>query len=263
MLHVTAVRGHQTNRNNTPSTPRIGDASFLVPARRDEPELLDLGEGTPAEVRASLYEVWRMNRLFGGVRALNLHLLPRLRQASTPHADPVTVVDIGTGAAHYPAFLLRWAAKTGVQLRVYGLDCAPRNLEIAREQVAPSSLLLADALALPFAACSVDYFVSSLCLHHFPPRTVVALLREMYRLSYRGLVMSDIMRGTLPLAAFRAAQPFVSRSELTRRDGVTSIRRAYTPAELLELAHAAGLKNARVYRHPLWRMTLVADKRRV
>jgi hypothetical protein len=58
-------------------------------------------------------------------------------------------------------------------------------------------------------------------------------------------------------------QPVFARHELTRRDGITSIRRAYTPDELLQIARDAGLHHARVYRHFPWRMTLVAEKRDV
>ena len=93
--------------------------------------------------------------------------------------------------------------------------------------------------------------------------TVARLLRETYRVARRGIVMSDITRGDLSLAAFRLVQPMFARHELTRRDGITSIRRAYTSGELLQIARDAGLNHARVYQHFPWRMTLVAHKRDV
>ncbi|MBC7592099.1 MAG: hypothetical protein H7226_13795, partial [Salinibacterium sp.] len=44
--------------------------------------------------------------------------------------------------------------------------------------------------------------------------------------------------------------PVVPRNPLTRFDGPVSVLRAYTPDELLELMHAAGLT-------PRWRATLL------
>jgi hypothetical protein len=102
--------------------------------------------------------------------------------------------------------------------------------------------------------------MSSLFLHHLPPDQVKKLLAQAFRLAHKGIIMSDLTRGRLPMIAFRLGQPVFARNFLTRQDGMTSIRRAYTPAELLHLAQAAGLTNARVYRHPGWRMTLVVDK---
>jgi hypothetical protein len=72
--------------------------------------------------------------------------------------------------------------------------------------------------------------------------------------------MSDIVRGRLPQIAFKIGQPVFARSYLTQHDGMVSIQRAYTPDELLQLAQAAEISNARVYQHFPWRMTLVGEK---
>ena len=61
-------------------TSNIGAASFLIPARKDQSELLDQNMGTMGDVRANLMEMWRINRYFGGIEALTSHLYPLLRQ---------------------------------------------------------------------------------------------------------------------------------------------------------------------------------------
>jgi hypothetical protein len=75
----------------------------------------------------------------------------------------------------------------------------------------------------------------------------------------RGVIMSDLARGWLPLAAFKLVQPIFARHPFTRHDGALSIRRAYTAAELRALAGAAGLRAARVHTHWPWRLTLVSE----
>jgi ubiquinone/menaquinone biosynthesis C-methylase UbiE len=277
---------------------RIGDAGFLVPERVDVVELLDQGAGTLEDVRVNLDEMWRLGALLGGLRGLTSHLLPMLRdekqrkdltfeesseanhRAHREHrgtqriisqnefatSETVTVADLGTGGGRLPVYLAKWARRNGLKMRVLGLDLSARNLSVAQENVGDSpdiQLLRGDVLALPFAAGSVDVFTSSLFLHHFAPDTLTKVLRDAYRIARRGIVMNDITRGALPLAAFRLVQPVFARHELTRRDGITSIRRAYTPDELLQIAREAGLNHARVYRHFPWRMTLVAEKRDV
>ena len=73
--------------------------------------------------------------------------------------------------------------------------------------------------------------------------------------------MSDLVRGWLPYVAYQLIQPTFARHPMTRKDGALSIRRAYTPEELRQLALRAGLPNPRVFTHFPWRMTLVVEKK--
>jgi ubiquinone/menaquinone biosynthesis C-methylase UbiE len=234
----------------------IGSPSFLVPARIDQTELLDQGEGSLEDVRANLEEMWRLNQAFSGVRSVTRYLQPQ-------HNHPMRIVDLGTGSGKLALHLMQWAQRRHVEMHVYPLDLSPRNLSVAQDNIASHEgvhLLRANALELPFAAGRIDYYISSLFMHHLPPDVLISLLRETYRLAHRGIIMSDIVRGTLPLAAFRLVQPVFARHYLTRHDGILSIKRAYTSTELAEMARAAGIENAHVHSHFPWRMTLVADK---
>ncbi len=234
-----------------------GGRSWELPRVEDE-ELLDQGRGTPADVRANLAEMWRINHVLGGMHAVTAHLYPRLIASGGG-----TVADLGAGSAHLTAAVAQWARSRGIGAQVIGVDWADRNLTVARERNVPApqiALLQADAARLPFRAGSVDFVMSSLFMHHFAPDQLVALLRDAYACTRRALIMSDLVRGWLPLAAFRLVQPVFARHYLTRHDGALSVRRAYTPAELREIAARAGLVNARVYTHWPWRMTLVVDR---
>lgn len=238
----------------------IGKASLLRPKRIDQAEMLDLNAGSLDDVRANLREMWRINQWLGGLGALTTHLLPMLAGKSQS-----SVLDLGTGGAEIPVFLTKWAAKQGIQLQVLGVDWSARNLIAAGENIAGNTaiqLLRADALNLPLAESSIDVVISSLFLHHFAPHEVITLLRKAFQASRRGIVMSDLVRGYLPLMAFKLITPIFARNWLTKHDGVVSIYRAYTPDELLRLAQAAGLTHARVHTHFPWRMTLIAEKSR-
>lgn len=231
----------------------------FVPYRIEEEELLDLGLGSLADVADNLSEMQRINDLLGGTRALTQHIHPRLLAAKQPY----TLLDVGTGAAGFPLRLTRWANRNGVSLKVIALDWSERNLRVAQSWIngtSDISLIRADALYLPAAQAKFDYVISSLFLHHLQPEQAIRLLGQAFQTSRCGLVMSDLVRGWLPYYAFKLVQPVLARSYLTRHDGELSIRRAYTPHELLELARAAGLRQAKVFAHWPWRMTLVVDK---
>ena len=46
---------------------------------------------------------------------------------------------------------------------------------------------------------------------------------------------------------------------VTRHDGPLSVRRAFTPDELLRLGHRAGLRGPRIHRHLFYRLVLCAE----
>lgn len=236
----------------------ISDQIWHLP-RLDQPELLDLGAGTPQDVAANLAEMWRINRVLGGFHALTRHLYPRLAAAE----GPLTVVDLGTGSADIPAAIARWAQARQLKITVLGVDWAARNLAVASQRTQRTQdlhLVRADAARLPLKSDTADYILSSLFLHHFNPDDVVGLLHTSYAAARRGIIMSDLVRGRIPLTAFRLIQPVFARNYLTRHDGALSVRRAYTPEEMRALADAAGLPHAQITSHWPWRVTLVADK---
>ena len=99
----------------------------------------------------------------------------------------------------------------------------------------PFPILRADAIhdGLPPA----DVAFSMLVAHHLAPGEVAALIRNVGR-SCRRFILLDLVRHRLPLALFRLfVSPLVS--PITSTDGCASIRRAYTPAELSQIAREA------------------------
>jgi len=206
-------------------------------------ELLDGESLDPADLRLNLREMAMLNRLSGGLSASRRGIACLLNGAAE-----ATVLDVGTGSGDLPAALVR---RNGARLRVIAIDIRPEVLVVAQARVGALpmvELLEADARHLPLADGSVDVAHASLLLHHLDPGEAVAALREMRRVARRGVVINDLRRGALALAVTAAAVVALTRGRYTRHDGVMSARRAYTLAELDDLAAAAGM-------HAAWRST--------
>ncbi len=222
---------------------------MLTPARRDGTEILD-GDGLdPRIVQRSMGDVARANALFGGASALLAELEPTLR--SLP---PVaTLLDIGTGLGDIPAQARNRAKARGVELRTVGLDIAPELAAASVEKV--DAAVCADALRLPFADDSIDVVTCSQVLHHFPGTSGTELLREMNRVARVRVVVSDLRRSWTAAGGLWVASFLLFFHPISRHDGVVSVLRGFTPAELERFVNQSVGANARASRRFAFRVT--------
>ena len=90
-------------------------ADALAPSRRRGIELLDDPSADPALATRSLQDVARSNRWFGGASAVIAELVPVLALARDQR-EPLTLLDVGTGAGDIPELARRVAERAGVRL---------------------------------------------------------------------------------------------------------------------------------------------------
>jgi ubiquinone/menaquinone biosynthesis C-methylase UbiE len=235
-----------------------GRALFALPARSDALELLDEEHHDPAELAANLRDIRRVNQLLGGTSTTLRHL-PEL-VAGMPPSEPVTILDLATGSGDIPIALTKWAAKHDRKVTIVASDYSQDILDLAREQIAGHpdiSLAQYDARAVPLPDDQFDIVLCALSLHHFAPDDAVQVLREMNRLARVGFILNDLRRGRLGYASAWIAAGVTTRNRLTRNDAPLSVRRAYTPDELKELLHRAGIDDATISTHRWFRMAAV------
>jgi len=192
-----------------------------------DPEIID-DPNLPEETLTLVYkDLIRTHRFLGNIRALLLELgrqTQPLRQ----------VLDIGCGRGELLLEIQRKMSveTVGVELRV------PRTFSEIR-------VMQADAVRDPLPACDVALAVC--VVHHLTDERVVELIRNVGR-SCKRFVILDLVRHPLPLLLFRCfVAPFIHW--INAADGVSSIRRSYTPTELESLVRRALRGSLGTYRH--------------
>jgi len=211
--------------------------AFLVPPRRPSRERLDDPGLSAAEMRLSLADLRMVNRRWGASRAIERHL--RSRVASWPDAR-VAVLDVGAGSGDVSLRLRRSLSRAGLRATVVALDRQWRHLAAGRSLGGgtPPLPVAADAFALPFPDGAFDFAVSTLFLHHFSPEENRRLLAEFRRVSRRGFAALDLRRHRIPELFVSLAGRVLFRTRISVEDGAASVRQAYTPEEVLEVARA-------------------------
>jgi len=230
--------------------------------RWEAEELLDQAGHDPAELTANLQDIRTVNRLAGGVATVLRHLPGLLSQI--PHGRPVEILDLATGCGDIPLSLATWADRQYRPLHLTVTDRSPEILAEARRTLAGMpgvTFAVCDARAVPMPDRSFDVVLCSLSLHHFAPGEAVQVLREMDRLARTGFILNDIRRCLAGFVAAWGASRVATRNRLTRQDMPLSVLRAYTPNELRSLLRQAGIHDAAVTTHPLFRMAAVHRQR--
>jgi len=184
--------------------------------RVDGTELLE-DPSLPEDVVANAYrDLARTQRLLGNTRAVFRRLSkdPGIRR----------VLDIGCGQG---ALLEQIHRRLGVDVVGFDLRPAPPSGTIP--------ILTGNAAVDPLP--SADVAISVCLVHHLSEADVVSMIRNVSK-SCRRLIVLDLVRHWIPLALFRVfMSPFLHH--INAADGITSIKRAYTPRELRNMVEEA------------------------
>lgn len=224
-------------------------------ARSTQLELLDRAHHDQAELRRNLREMAMLNRLPGGIGD-SLRMVGWLLDGPGADRADASVLDVGVGSGDF----VRAMRRREPSIRLTGIELHPEVLDVARRNLADTNhvtLMAGDALAIPMGDGEVDVAHASLLLHHLDPEQAVVALAEMRRVARRGVVINDLRRGRLAFVLTALTVLGLSRARYTRHDGVLSARRAYTLAELDDLAGSAGLRRLRRTAAAMPRVTTV------
>ncbi|MEX2571522.1 MAG: methyltransferase domain-containing protein [Gemmatimonadota bacterium] len=230
-------------------------------SRERRPELMDQPDADSGELAKSLHDLARVNRWLGGASTATRLVLDLARNISE---QPVTILDVGTGGADIPRKLIREARRVGLAVRILATDLHPATVAMAARATANSpeiAVQRADALDLPFTDAEFHFVTCCTTLHHFDRVEALQALREMDRVARYGVVVTDLARSRAALLGARLLAGTLWRDHpITRHDGPASVRAAFTPAELAELAEAVVGAAGRVRTHPPFRLSLVIDR---
>jgi len=203
-------------------------------------EMMDRPQPVSQDLERDLERLRQLNRWFGSYRLVSTFM----RRWVMPGAQ-MRVVDLATGSGDIPRLLVDRARKIGAQIKIDAVDQQPATLEIARRLSAGyPEISYHEANVLEWHnPLGYDMALCSLALHHFSEDDAVKLLRRCRDLSKRFVLVSDLRRGLLLQAGVYMLTAVIFREPMTRFDARLSAERAFSFAEMRELAMQAAWKN--------------------
>jgi 2-polyprenyl-3-methyl-5-hydroxy-6-metoxy-1,4-benzoquinol methylase len=155
------------------------------------------------------------------------------------------LADLGAGGCDIDRWLIRRCRRAGLRLTIRAIERDPRIRRYAAAANAgfpEIELVAADALD-DAAWGAPDFVFANHLLHHLADDDIVTLLRRLAD-SGAGFALSDIARSRWAPPLFAMAVAPFFRGSFVLEDGLTSIRRGFTRADLRELTARAGLADA-------------------
>jgi SAM-dependent methyltransferase len=212
--------------------------------------LLDTDSGTTDEIAASLADLERIARWFGGASTLAA-LIARVAERSGSRY--LSVLDVGAGSGDLMRLARERLRPRGIELAVTLLDRSAAHLTQKSSAVA----LAGDALALPFREISFDLVACSTFAHHLEPNEIILFVNRALAIAKEAVLINDLRRSAAHLALVYMGFPLF-RSRLTRHDGPASVRRAYTVEEMRGILQQTAAARIEISNHYLYRMGAIA-----
>jgi 2-polyprenyl-3-methyl-5-hydroxy-6-metoxy-1,4-benzoquinol methylase len=175
------------------------------------------------------------------------------------HGLALRVLDLASGGGDIAVSLARKAVRCGIELDIVGVDVSQTAVEYARDKARDWCRVRFEQLdvindKLPEG---FDVIVTSLFTHHLDPPEVVQLLAKMQQSARKLVLVNDLVRTRLGLAAVYAGTRLLSKSPIVRFDGPASVKAAFTTQEFRNMALQAGLTGCRVVQCPPARQMLI------
>lgn len=231
----------------------------MFQTRSEQLELIDTGDYTAEEYDGFLREIRLVNRFMGDAWSLKKTLLREIENTSL---KKFSLLDLGAGSGELLRVCAEFARDKKIRAELFGLELNARSAAAILQESKQFENIFsvrADALRLPFADGAFDYTICSLFTHHFSDANIVAILREMRRVSRRKIYVIDLHRHAVAYYFYTTVGKLFLHNRLVRRDGALSILRSFKPRELLALGEKAGLKKISVARHFPYRLVLAID----
>ncbi|MGO3147830.1 MAG: methyltransferase domain-containing protein [Leucobacter sp.] len=197
-------------------------------------ELMDDPDCDPQRLRRTLKRFTLINRVVshwdGAYRS---HLQPVLA-GLVPRGRPVRLLDIGCGGGDVLRRIVQHARSDGIDVVALGIDPDSNAIEVANRKSTTHGVIFRETTSgtLVREGERFDIVVSNHLLHHLTAAEFDAVVADSEMLSTSLCVHSDIARSRLAFATYAAAAAPFSPGTFAYVDGLRSIRRSYTSAEL-------------------------------
>ena len=204
--------------------------------RSNATEIMDDFEMEGALLRDTLDKLGTINKWLGGNR-VTLNGITSLLKGK-PKTQTYRIVDLGCGHGDMLRLVAQLGRKKGYTFQLVGVDANADTIAYAKVlsvDYPEISYRKEDIFSETFQKQHYDITLATLFLHHFKTEALEALLKNSCQQSAIGIVVNDLHRSAVAYGLFKIIGLGIS-NEMIRKDGLTSILRAFKRKDLEALS---------------------------
>ncbi|WP_299537092.1 methyltransferase domain-containing protein [Ulvibacterium sp.] len=204
--------------------------------RSREAELMDDPKVSPQTLKEVLQDINRANRILGGNKG-TIRAVAQL--VSQNPKESYSVLDMGCGDGAMLREVVFFFRRIGKSVKCLGIDLNGNALQIARKaslDFPEITYLERDIMDSDTQGLACDILITTLTLHHFYDEQIPAILKRFSTLAHIGVVINDLQRSPLAYSLFKMFSLIFIHSAIAKNDGLVSIERGFTKAELMQFS---------------------------
>lgn len=191
----------------------------------------------------ALDDIAKINHVLGG-NSVTLEGVKKLIK-NIPADQTISIMDFGCGNGDMLRMLSDFGNKNNLKFNLIGIDAngaSIRHAQKCSKKYDNISYLAEDIFLYDFSKYNIDIALITLTLHHFKDDEILNLMKVIFNLVKKGIVVNDLQRSKLAYRLFQAII-FVFRLEkMTANDGLISILRGFKRPDLEKFSKQLGFK---------------------
>ncbi|MFK7832242.1 MAG: methyltransferase domain-containing protein [Winogradskyella sp.] len=192
-------------------------------------------------MRDTLDKLGSINKWLGGNRVTLDGIQKLLKNQSKDKT--YTIIDLGCGHGDVLRLVADFGRKNNFKFKLVGIDANQDAIDYAGElsvDYPELSFRNQDIFSQEFKDSDYDIALTTLFLHHFKEKEILALLDNLSTNATLGVVVNDLQRSAIAYGLFKLLGITIS-NDMIVQDGLTSILRAFKREDLEKMSKSLNL----------------------
>ena len=191
----------------------------------------------------ALDDIARINQLLGG-NSVTLDGVKILIK-DLPKDKTITIMDFGCGSGDMLRMLSKYGIQNNLKFNLIGIDANEATIRHAEKCSADFeniTYLAEDIFMYDFSKYNIDIALITLTLHHFKNDEIIKIMKVIYTIVKKGIVVNDLQRSKIAYRLFQAMILIFRLEKMTANDGLISILRGFKREDLDKFSKDLALK---------------------
>ena len=211
--------------------------------RTDQEESMDDFSMDNDGLITALDDIARINQLLGG-NSVTLDGVKILIK-DLPKDKTITIMDFGCGSGDMLRMLSKYGIQNNLKFNLIGIDANEATIRHAEKCSADFeniTYLAEDIFMYDFSKYNIDIALITLTLHHFKNDEIIKIMKVIYTIVKKGIVVNDLQRSKIAYRLFQAMIFIFRLEKMTADDGLISILRGFKREDLDKFSKDLALK---------------------